>query len=384
MSQRTAVLERCRHVRADEHGILVGAAIGTGLVAEAAIRGGVDLLIALTAGRFRMMGGSSLTCMMPIADSNAVTAQFARSEILAHSTVPVFFGANCMDPRLDLDDFLAKVSDWGFAGVTNFPSALFVNGRLRDRMEAAGIGFGREVELVQRARHFGLATIAYVQTPEEARVMADAPADIVNINLGWNQGGSRGLQSHLSVRDAGGWARLARAVDVLLQKRMHLRAGAEGGLVLQVAAVTLARLPDARDLDALRAHEPHAGVLAFAREGHDVVVAHPEGYDLDEAVERGLKGVAITDRILLCAESSPRLSHLRITASRDTTTPLSSPCRRMAARTDMPGMSGRSLARSLTYQATAPAIAIAISAPTPNRYPISRRNTWSCLLEVLP
>ncbi len=54
------------------------------------------------------------------------------------------------------------------------------------------------------------------------------------------------------VRDAdGGWARLARAVDVLLKKRMDLRAGAEGGLVLQVAAVTLARLPDARDLDAL-------------------------------------------------------------------------------------------------------------------------------------
>jgi DNA polymerase-3 subunit gamma/tau len=48
-----------------------------------------------------------------------------------------------------------------------------------------------------------------------------------------------------------GLARLSRAVDVLLAKRGHLRAGAEGGLVLQVAAVELARLPDARDLDAL-------------------------------------------------------------------------------------------------------------------------------------
>ncbi|MDJ0521608.1 MAG: DNA polymerase III subunit gamma/tau [Planctomycetota bacterium] len=48
-----------------------------------------------------------------------------------------------------------------------------------------------------------------------------------------------------------GYARVARAVDVLLGKRAHLRAGADGGLVLQVAAVELARLPDARDLDAL-------------------------------------------------------------------------------------------------------------------------------------
>jgi N-acetylornithine carbamoyltransferase len=29
---------------------------------------------------------------------------------------------------------------------------------------------------------------------------------------------------------------------------------------------------------------PHAAVLAFAREGHEVVVARPEGYDLDEGV----------------------------------------------------------------------------------------------------
>lgn len=48
-----------------------------------------------------------------------------------------------------------------------------------------------------------------------------------------------------------GYAKPARAIDILLAKRMHLRAGAAGDLVLQVAAVELARLPDARDLDAL-------------------------------------------------------------------------------------------------------------------------------------
>lgn len=46
-------------------------------------------------------------------------------------------------------------------------------------------------------------------------------------------------------------ARLSRAVDVLLGKRAHLRSGADGVLIAQVAAIELARLPDARDLDAL-------------------------------------------------------------------------------------------------------------------------------------
>ena len=35
---------------------------------------------------------------------------------------------------------------------------------------------------------------------------------------------------------------------------------------------------------------PHAALLAFAREGHDVVLAHPEGYELDEAVMQAARG----------------------------------------------------------------------------------------------
>jgi N-acetylornithine carbamoyltransferase len=35
---------------------------------------------------------------------------------------------------------------------------------------------------------------------------------------------------------------------------------------------------------------PHAALLAFAREGHDVVLAHPEGFELDEAVMQAARG----------------------------------------------------------------------------------------------
>lgn len=51
--------------------------------------------------------------------------------------------------------------------------------------------------------------------------------------------------------DGGALARASRALDVLLAKRVHLRGGADGTLVLQAAAVELARLPLARDLDRL-------------------------------------------------------------------------------------------------------------------------------------
>lgn len=48
-----------------------------------------------------------------------------------------------------------------------------------------------------------------------------------------------------------GLPRVARSLDLLLEKRRHLRDGADGRLVVELTAVELARLPSARDLDAL-------------------------------------------------------------------------------------------------------------------------------------
>ncbi len=48
-----------------------------------------------------------------------------------------------------------------------------------------------------------------------------------------------------------GLPRIARSLDLLLEKRRHLKDGADGRLVIEIAAVELARLPSARDLDAL-------------------------------------------------------------------------------------------------------------------------------------
>ena len=39
---------------------------------------------------------------------------------------------------------------------------------------------------------------------------------------------------------------------------------------------------------------PHAALLAFAREGHEVVLAHPDGYELDEGVMKAARAFAAT------------------------------------------------------------------------------------------
>ena len=176
---------------------LLGAAVGTGMAAKAAERGGADFLLAVSAGRFRSMGVSSVACMLALRDANRLVMEFAQSEILCRTSLPVFFGATTFGLS-SVDDLLNHVVTGGFRGIANFPSSIFWDGRYREFLEQNGLGFDREVALLHAARVRGLSTLAYVQTLDEARRMA-TDADIVVLNLGWNTGGTVGVDSALDL-----------------------------------------------------------------------------------------------------------------------------------------------------------------------------------------
>jgi predicted TIM-barrel enzyme len=57
--------------------LIVGAAIGSGAIAMAAVEGGVDFILALNAGRFRNMGVASPLSMLPVRESNHFSFSFA-------------------------------------------------------------------------------------------------------------------------------------------------------------------------------------------------------------------------------------------------------------------------------------------------------------------
>ncbi|WP_259666670.1 phosphoenolpyruvate hydrolase family protein [Rhizobium bangladeshense] len=156
------------------------------MTARAAERAGADFVLALNAGRFRAMGGSSPASVLPIRDSNVFVASFGRSEILRSTRLSVFFGACTFDPRLDLDDFLDKLKRWGFAGVTNFPSVIHLDEHRRSVLESCGLGYAREVELLVKARQRGLMTIGYTRTQAEARRMVEAGVEAIGMNFNLN------------------------------------------------------------------------------------------------------------------------------------------------------------------------------------------------------
>lgn len=217
---------------------LVGAAIGAGLLGEAAEDGGADFLIALNAGRFRLMGASSVACMLPIRDANEFVFSFAATELLSQCSLPTFFGASVMDPTLSVRDLCFRIENDGFAGIANFPSVVHYPATVRNALESSGIGFSRELELFDQAQRNGLATLAYVRTRQQAQAAAMHGVDLICYNFGWNAGGSKGPVSDISVEEA---AALSREIGrVIRRENPNIFFFLEGGPIQdpdQLAAV---------------------------------------------------------------------------------------------------------------------------------------------------
>jgi predicted TIM-barrel enzyme len=101
-----------------------------------------------------------------------------------------------------MSHFLPKVLELGFAGIINYPTVAVIDGRMREDLEAAGMGFAKEVELIRLAGELGLLTTAYVCTPQEASSMAEAGVHIVIAHMGLTSGGSIGSTRVASPQNA--------------------------------------------------------------------------------------------------------------------------------------------------------------------------------------
>jgi predicted TIM-barrel enzyme len=176
-----------------EHGRpLVGAGAGTGLSAKCAEAGGGDLIIIYNSGRYRMAGRGSLAGMMPYGDANAIVVEMASEVLPIVKETPVLAGVCGTDPFRLMPVFLQQLRELGFTGVQNFPTVGLIDGIFRQNLEETGMGYRLEVEMVRQASELDLLTCPYVFTPDEARAMADAGADVLVPHMGLTTKGTIG------------------------------------------------------------------------------------------------------------------------------------------------------------------------------------------------
>src|ERR671935_584034 len=174
---------------------IIGAGAGTGISAKFAERGGVDLIIIYNSGRYRMAGRGSLAGLMPYGDANAIVVEMAREVLPGVEHTPVLAGVCGTDPFRLMPVFLRQLKEIGFSGAQNFPTVGLIDGVFRQNLEETGMGYGLEVDMIRAAHELDLLTAPYVFTPDEARAMAEAGADVLVPHMGLTTGGAIGAES---------------------------------------------------------------------------------------------------------------------------------------------------------------------------------------------
>jgi predicted TIM-barrel enzyme len=191
MTSKTRALERLRAQLAGGRAI-VGAGAGTGLSAKCAEAGGVDLIIIYNSGRYRMAGRGSLAGLMPFGDANAIVVEMASEVLPVVRDTPVLAGVCGTDPFRLMPVFLRQLRDIGFAGVQNFPTVGLIDGTFRQNLEETGMGYALEIEMIGAAHELDLLTTPYVFSPDDARSMTGAGADVLVAHMGLTTGGTIG------------------------------------------------------------------------------------------------------------------------------------------------------------------------------------------------
>jgi len=181
---------------------IIGCGAGTGISAKFAEAGGADIIIIYNSGRYRMAGRGSLAGLMPYGDANGIVVEMAAEVLPVVSDTPVQAGVCGTDPFRLMPVFLRQLKEMGFSGVQNFPTVGLIDGDLRANLEATGMGYDKEVEMVALAREMDLFTSPYVFTPAEARAMAETGADLLVCHVGLTTAGSIGAAIAFSLDEA--------------------------------------------------------------------------------------------------------------------------------------------------------------------------------------
>lgn len=181
---------------------IIGGGAGTGISAKSEEAGGIDLIVIYNTGRYRMAGRVSITGLFAYGDANSVMMEMAAEVLPVVKSTPVLAGVNGTDPFRLMPQFLKQVKETGFSGVQNFPTVGLFDGIMRENMEATGLGYDKEVEMIASAHELDLLTTPYCFTEDEAQAMVKAGADMIVAHVGLTTGGTIGAAAAMTLEDA--------------------------------------------------------------------------------------------------------------------------------------------------------------------------------------
>lgn len=200
---------------------LLGAAVGDAASAREMEGRGADFLVALGTGPVRTPAADGAEALLPLADANARVLERAAELFSEPRRVPLLAALCGTDPLRLMERFLEDLRNAGYAGILNWPSVGLIDGAFRAGLEAAHLGYDREVQAVRTAAGSGLLAAACVFSPDQAVAMAQVGAEVLVVHPGL---GTRPPEEiHRRVREIAHAAREARAGAIVLAHAGPLR-----------------------------------------------------------------------------------------------------------------------------------------------------------------
>lgn len=175
---------------------------GMGISAKLQERGGSDIICISPTSYWRLKGMGSLASFLPFCDINQVVFDLAKEILPVVKEVPVISLSGPHNPLLPHKEHLQKLWDMGVSGVNPFISKLYGES-FSVQIEHIGMGWSNEVEFVKMASEMNMFTFAYAFNPEEAKILADAGANIIASHLGSTTGGTIGAKTEMTLEVAG-------------------------------------------------------------------------------------------------------------------------------------------------------------------------------------
>jgi predicted TIM-barrel enzyme len=139
---------------------------------------------------------------MPYGDANQIVEDMAGEVLPVVMDVPVLAGVCGTDPFRVMRILLSRFKAMGFSGVQNFPTVGLCDGIFRANLEATGMSYQLEVDMIAEARSQDLLTAAYVFDATQAVAMTTAGADILVAHAGLTTSGLVGAQQSMSLAEA--------------------------------------------------------------------------------------------------------------------------------------------------------------------------------------
>jgi predicted TIM-barrel enzyme len=174
---------------------------GMGISAKLQEKGGADLIIISSTSYCRLKGLGSLASFLPFWDINQVVFDLAKEILPVVKEVPVITLSGPQNPLLPHKEHLQKLWDMGVSGVNPFLSKLYGES-FSEQIEHIGMGWSNEVEFIRMAHDMNMFTLAFAFNPEEAKILADAGANVISSHVGSTTGGTIGAKTGMSLEVA--------------------------------------------------------------------------------------------------------------------------------------------------------------------------------------